>query len=291
MALTPGSISVASKTATSVALTATAATGGTEPYSYQWYRSLVSDFVPGPSNEIAGATALTLEDTGLIPGTQYYYKLVVTDDATTPDEETYAQQAVVTNAPTQQPNQFAQASLLGMLDKHLNANTIPAMVDSTEAGTLYAGGAVKLVDSLGGVPKVVGCTADSDEVFGFINYDIKSRGFTAGMPLELSIKNNVMFMYSTAAIARGGKVCLDLTTNGGVAAATGSSAKRIVGWAYDKAANAGQLIRVYIETPHYGLDSASFMAPGPVAPKKEVMAAPAKEAPAKEAPAKEGKKS
>ncbi len=251
---TPGIITVGTKTKNSVALSATEASGGTGPYSKQWYRSTTSGFSPGVGNIIDGATALTLTDTGLLPSTTYYYKLVYTDSAATPVEATATQVAAVTLAETQSQNQFGQGPFLGMVDLRFNPNSVSVIIDSGETGSLLAGQAVKMVDSAGGVPKVEACDADDDEVLGFINFDIKTVAFTAGMKAEISMAGNCMFLVATAAIARGVQVTLVAATVGGVAAATGSSTDRIVGWAYDKAANAGQLIRVMISTPSFLID-------------------------------------
>ncbi len=66
---------------TTAALHASDATGGTPPYSYQWYRDTTSGFMPGPGNILSGKTSLSLSDTGLVPGTTYFYKIVYTDAA------------------------------------------------------------------------------------------------------------------------------------------------------------------------------------------------------------------
>lgn len=260
MALTPGIITVGAVTSTTAQLSATKPSTGSAPFTYQWYRSTTSGFVPGPSNAVgdpieSSADSVSLNDSGLIPGTQYYYDLIATEDGVSPDTAAYAAVGAETLAPTVNPNQFAQSPYLGMIDLRFNPNTVSVLIDSSETGSLYAGGAVKCVDSAGGIPKVVGCTADSDEVMGFLQFDIKTVAWTAGMPAEIGMRNNVIFLYATAAIPRLSRVCLALSTNGGVVAATGSSGKRIVGFAYDKAAAAGQLIRVYLETPSYLLDS------------------------------------
>lgn len=253
MATTAGALSLVSKTSTTASLESAAASAGTAPYSYQWYRSTTSGFTPGAGNIIAGATALTLNDTGLIPGTQYYYKVVATDSSGTPVTGTSAQLGVETDPPVQNPNQFAQSSLLGMLDLRFNNETVAAQIDSSESETLYAGQAVKIVDSADGIPKVIACTADSDEVFGFINYNIKDIGYEAGDRCEISQAGNVMYLYATGAIARGAQVTLDVTTRGGVATKTSSSGDRIVGYAFDKASAAGALIRVKLGVPSFAV--------------------------------------
>lgn len=249
MATTAGALTQVSVSDTKASLSSAVATGGTAPYTYQWYRSTTTGFTPGGGNIIAGATSLTLNDTGLIPNTAYFYKVVATDSGSVAG--TSSQLAVSTAAPLLNPNQFAQSSLLGMIDLRFPYNTVSVLIDTSQATGLYAGAAVKMVDSVDGVPKVVGCSANSDEVLGFINFDIKTIVFLAGAPAEISMSGNVMYLYATGAIARGAQVSLDLTTNGGVRSAAGNTGDDIVGWAFDKAAAAGALIRVFVRTPSF----------------------------------------
>lgn len=249
MTLAAGTISLVSVTQTTASLSATAATGGTPPYTYQWYRSTVSGFTPGGGNIIAGATSLTLNDTGLIPGTQYYYVIVATDSTTATANS--AQFGVQTTLQTQNPNQFAQATQLGQIDLRFPINTVSVLIDVSQTTPLFAGSAVKMVDSADGVPKVVGCAANSDECIGFINFDIKTIQFLAGAPAEISMGGNVMYLMATSAISRGTQVSLDLATVGGVRTITGHTGDKIVGWAYDKATAAGVLIRVFLKTPSF----------------------------------------
>lgn len=61
-------------------LTATDATGGTAPYSYQWRRSVDG----GSYADVAGATTRTLTDTAVSAGHTYAYRLRYTDSAGTP---------------------------------------------------------------------------------------------------------------------------------------------------------------------------------------------------------------
>jgi len=249
MATTAGALSQVSVGSTTASLSSAAATGGTAPYTYQWYRSTTSGFTPGVGNIIAGATALTLNDTGLIPGTKYYYEVVATDSGSVTGNS--AQLGVLTMPPALSPNQFTQSPLLGVLDLRFNTDTVSAQIDAS-AGTsvFYAGQGVKLVsNALGGIPKVVGCSSKSDACIGFINFDIKTVAFGAGMNCEISMNQNCMYLYATGAITQGAQVCLDPTTVGGVQA-TGNSAT-VVGWAFDGAASAGQLIRVMLLTPSF----------------------------------------
>jgi hypothetical protein len=77
--LAAGTITSSGITSSTATLTSTAATGGTSPYTYQWYRSTSDSFVPQTANLLSGATGLTLNDTGLSTATTYYYLLVATD--------------------------------------------------------------------------------------------------------------------------------------------------------------------------------------------------------------------
>lgn len=249
MATTAGALSQVSVGPTTANLSSAVATAGTGPYTYQWYKSTTSGFTPGGGNIIAGATALTLADTGLIPNTQYYYKVVATDSGAVAG--TSAQLAVATSAPTLGINQFAPSTFLGVLDMRFNTESISVQIDTSQATPLSGGGAVKVVNSLGGIPKVIGCAANSDDVFGFINYDVKSVSFPALSLAEISQAGNVMYLYATGVIARGARVQLDLSTNGGVAALVGSSGADYVGYALDASAAGGTLIRVKLKNPSY----------------------------------------
>ena len=66
-----------------VALSATAAVGGTPPYVYQWFRSTTSGFTPGAGNALAGFTDLTETDASVTNGTTYFYRLAAVDSDST----------------------------------------------------------------------------------------------------------------------------------------------------------------------------------------------------------------
>lgn len=246
-ALAAGALSQNSVGSTTASLTSAVATGGTGPYTYQWYKSVTTGFSPGAGNLITGATALTLSDSGLTPGTQYYYKVVATDSVAA--TATATQLAVATTQPLLDPNQFSETSFLGVIDQRYDYDTTPVQVDASQSGSLYAGQAVKIVDSADGVPKVVGVSANTDAVYGFINFDIKTQVYNAGDLCEISQAGNVIYLYSTGAISRGAQVCVDISTKGGVSALVTSN--NIVGYAFDKASAAGQLIRVRVDAPSF----------------------------------------
>ena len=151
---------------------------------------------------------------------------------------------------TQLQNQFAQAPELGMADLRFNGQPIPVEIDASETGTLLAGQSVKIVDSIGGVPKVKACDSDADEIFGFILYNIKKKSFTAGMACEIAAYNgNCIYLRATAAIARGAHLKGVVATRGGVATAVPGAHSPIIGQAFDKALADGDLIRVVTFLP------------------------------------------
>lgn len=150
----------------------------------------------------------------------------------------------------QNPNQFRQSVVQGQLDLRFNGETISVQIDASEAGVLVPGEAVKMVDSAGGVPKVEKVAADTDQIFGFINYDIKNADFKAGDACEISRAGNVMHMTASEALARGQQVCY---ASASVKVKGLVSTNTIVGYTLDKAAADGDIIRVVVGTPSFAV--------------------------------------
>jgi hypothetical protein len=257
-ALAAGALTVNSFTDHTASLSSAVATGGTGPYTYQWYRSTDPAFVPGPGNIIDGATDLDLEDTDLLPNVVYYYKVIATDSI--PATATSTAATLTTQPMGLDPNQFAQTVLKGTLDQRFNYNTKSVLIDSTQSGTLYAGQPVKYIDPAGAtadadfpgsnsIPHVVACDADDDECCGFINFSIKDQGFVANDPCEISQDGNVMYLFSTGNGSSGDQAQLDVA-NGGVTPAVGSSGANIVGYFIDKPF-ANRICRVQLQTPTF----------------------------------------
>lgn len=253
MSITAGVITSVFIGPNSAQLSATAATGGTAPYTYQWYRDTSgTGFTPGGGNILTGQTALTLNDTNLIPNTTYYYKVVATDAV--PASVTYTALAVTTTPASLNPNQFAMLALVGTLDLRIGpTNVMAAQIDVTQSTPLYPGMPVKFVNNANGIPTVI--AAGTSMPNGYIIYDQKSPAFTAGMRCEIARSLTVMWLYSTAAIARGTQVTLDQFIASGVHQVTGSSGLPIVGEAIDQATASGQLMRVSLSVPSFRLDS------------------------------------
>jgi hypothetical protein len=144
---------------------------------------------------------------------------------------------------TQLQNQQSQTPIQGQLDMQYNSNVINAVVDTTSGGGLVPGTPVKIVDNAGGVPKVVECAADTDDVIGFIQYAIRNATYAVGDAVPIALVNGgaAMYLAASAAIARGASVMVVIS---GVKVATATSGKTIVGRALDKAAANGDLIRI-----------------------------------------------
>lgn len=251
MATTAGALSQVSVGSNSASLLSAVATAGTGPYTYQWYRSTTTGFSPGPTNIITGATSLTLNDTNLIPNTPYFYKVVATDSSSPAVTGTSSQLAVTTAVTQLSQNAFVQGPVVGLVDMPYDYSTFSAMIDVTAGTAVYSPGtAMKIVaNTSGGVPKVIACSANSDEVFGLINYNLKNVTYGISDRVELSMSGNVMWLYATAAITQGAQVCLDVSSPGAVQP-TGNSSK-VVGFALDGAAASGALIRVVLRNPSF----------------------------------------
>jgi hypothetical protein len=148
---------------------------------------------------------------------------------------------------TQNSNQFKQSGEQGQLDLQVtNGSVLPCQVSSSESGTITAGEAVKLEDSAGGVPKVLKLAANTDKTFGFFPLDFRKNSRVALESLNIAVFGSVMNMTAGAAIARGANLEVVYTTKKVI---TNASVNPVIGWAYDKAAADGDLIRVFITTP------------------------------------------
>ena len=144
----------------------------------------------------------------------------------------------------QNPNQFGQTVEKGLLDLVIGGNIIPCRVYSSEATPLVRGQAVKLHDTAGGTPIVTAVTADTDKIFGYVPYSQKDISHAAGASLEIAFQGALVYLEASAAIARGAKVMAVVSGN---KVATATAGKSIVGFAFDKAAADGDLVRIYLQ--------------------------------------------
>ena len=259
MAVTAGALSKVSVSQYSDSLSSAAATGGSTPISYQWFRNVSASTTIGPA--VSGATSLTLNDSSLIPGTVYYYHVLATDSLGSIGTSG-ALSVTTLNPGVLSQNAFTEVPFLGVLDQRYNYNVKEIQIDSTQTTAVYAGQAMKFAasPSAGGVPAMIACTSNTDVCQGFIVYDLKNVAYQAGAlaggynfgsnnRCELAQGGTVIYLYATGAITRGAQVCLDVSSPGGVQA-TGNSAE-VAGWAIDGATAGGQLIRVQLSSPSF----------------------------------------
>jgi hypothetical protein len=225
---------------TTASLTSAVATGGTGPYTYQWYRSTTTGFTPGAASILSGQTALTLSDSGLLGGTSYFYVVVATDTGNGNATANSAQLTVLTE-PGNQQNQFAQSQIVGVVDLSVGStNVIACQVAASVTAPIYPGTFVKIVASTsGGIPQVQPIAAKGDPVFGAVKFNVKDIQYVAGQNLEVAMWGTVIWCFATGAITQMAQVCVDPTYFGGVQA-TGNTAT-FVGTAIDGAASAGPI--------------------------------------------------
>ncbi len=148
------------------------------------------------------------------------------------------------------PNQFAMQTVQGDLDLQFLGGVITVQVSANQATALIAGQAVKLEDSAGGVPKVLALAANTESSFGFVVRNLKDQTFPAGSLMEVALQGSVMQMTAGAAIARGAKIEVVNSTKKVI---TNAGTNPVAGFALDKAAADGDLIRVWVLTPSYEL--------------------------------------
>ena len=156
-------------------------------------------------------------------------------------------------------NQFFQTAQQGMLDlKNGPGTTVSCQLDATSAGGLVAGVPVKIVDNGGygldgnSLMHVVEAAATTDDIFGFIVYDMKSTSYAVGDKLEVAFfRGACMYMTANAAWTRWAKleavIASPVTNQWYVQTQTGSD--RVIGRAFDKAVAQGNLARVIIDLP------------------------------------------
>jgi predicted RecA/RadA family phage recombinase len=142
-------------------------------------------------------------------------------------------------------NQFKQTAERGQIALLCaNSPVISAVVDSTEAGTLKAGDAVKLVSTSKDCPHVVKVANSDTACTGFVVFNpVKNDGIAAGDRVEIAITGAFMYMVASAAILAGASV--DYAYNTGKVATSNSGLA--CGVALDAAAADGDLIRVAVK--------------------------------------------
>lgn len=226
------------------------ASGGTGPYTPSLYRSTTTGFTPGAGNLVAllPAGTLTYKDTGLIPNTVYYYAVQSTDSLGATPSAVNQLTMTSTLGQSLSQNVAVPTQIAGTVDQQFSSNSFEGMIDPSVTGNVYPGQAVMIYNSTIKGLTFVPCTAATDPVFGFVNYDFIHSSFTGGTPVSVSSAGNVVRLFATETIAKGAEVCLDITATAAVQA-SGHTGNTIVGYAMDQMSNNGVVGRVMLRCP------------------------------------------
>lgn len=146
---------------------------------------------------------------------------------------------------TQILNQFTQTPEKGQIAFGITPNTISGIIKSDSTDTFIGGTAVKLSD-VAGNQLVFEKAGDTDEVYGFVLFNIKDNARVAGDVVEVVFASSIMNMEAGAAIAQGAKVEID-SANDKVITSAGTNT--IVGIALKKATADEDIIPVHVLTP------------------------------------------
>lgn len=129
---------------------------------------------------------------------------------------------------------------------------LPAVVDSTQTGVLFAGDPVSLVSNSTGTGHYVKAT-DATKICGFVSYETKQIAYKPGEVFTLASTGKVMHMVSSVALTAGEKVYCDLSDeNNIVVTNVAASNGNVVGVAEENLAAPaadGALIAVRITVP------------------------------------------
>lgn len=147
----------------------------------------------------------------------------------------------------QNQNQFAQTPLLGQIDLGAGPNNvISARIDPASTATaaqLQAGVAFKIVDVQAN-DIVIDVAAITESAFGVIVYNPRKNQYAVGDIVELACRGSVVYMETSAAIARGANVQAATATG---LIATRATTNHRVGKMLDKPTAANVLARVLID--------------------------------------------
>lgn len=143
-------------------------------------------------------------------------------------------------------NQFSLTPILGSLVQGTSSNVKTVRINPASTATiLVAGQAMKLSDVAGSeivVDAVASATAD--KVYGVILFNPKKNTHVKGDVVELACAGSVVWLETTAAIARGALVATDYT--GPTVATDAVSTHQITGVCLSKPTATGQLAAIEI---------------------------------------------
>lgn len=147
----------------------------------------------------------------------------------------------------QNSNQFRQSALLGQVDLISGPNNVLSVrIDPASVATqaqLRAGSPMKIVDKAGS-EIIVDAAAVTDLADGVIIYNPRKNLYAAGDVIEIGCAGTVVYLETSAAVARGVRV-QSATATGEIATRAGAG-NCAIGKMLDKPTAAHQLARVLI---------------------------------------------
>lgn len=141
-------------------------------------------------------------------------------------------------------NSFKLTPEAGDLDLQFPGGVISGRVKSDESVALVATQAVKIANTSGGAPEFTAVAGNGETAFGFVVRNLKDQSDAAGDRLEVASLGAVMWMTAGGAIGRGFPVEYVVSSKKVIASA---GVNPVVGFALDKAAADGDIIRVMIQ--------------------------------------------
>lgn len=125
-----------------------------------------------------------------------------------------------------------------------NTESFSGIIDADVSGSVAPATPMKIVSTSAKLPHFAPASSDSDNIVGFLEWNVIRSGYVAGTLCQISPETNVMYMEASGAINAGVNVAMDSYSNITVKAAGAGS--KVIGYALESAANAGELIRVKI---------------------------------------------
>lgn len=125
-----------------------------------------------------------------------------------------------------------------------NTESFSGVIDSDVSGSVVPGTPMKIVATSAKLPHFAPATEDSDNIIGFLEWNVIRAAYVADDVCQVSPDTNVMYMEASGAINAGVNVAMDSYSNVTIKAAGAGS--KVIGYALEAATAAGQLIRVKI---------------------------------------------
>lgn len=150
--------------------------------------------------------------------------------------------------PTLSMNQFTIQPVAGDVTNAGSGMTLSAQIYGSESSPAVAAQAMKLVatSSAAGVPVITALTSVNDAAYCVIIRSLKNATFPAGSPVEIAMRNSIIWMTASEAINAGVFVEVNYAT-GKVRNCTGTHPS--IGIAQNKVTADGDLIRVLLDVP------------------------------------------